>query len=178
MTDHISKPHSVHPTGQPEARLFDTWIDPIEIGVRERVRDWIEALIEAELEAALGRPRYGRAAGDEPAVGPRGYRHGRRSRTLTGSFGSTEIAVPRARLHTEDGTTTEWRSAALRAYQRRTKAADALIASAYLAGTNTRRVRRALSALFGGAVGKDTVSRVWRKVQADWHTWGQHKICS
>jgi len=66
MTDLISKSHSVHPTGQPEARLFDNWIDPIETGVRERVRDWIEALIEAELEAALGRPRYGRAAGDEP----------------------------------------------------------------------------------------------------------------
>ncbi len=76
--------------------------------------------------------------------------------------------MPRARLQTKDGRTSEWRSAGLRAYQRRTKAADALIASAYLSGTNTRRVRRALAALFGGAVGKDTVSRVWRKVQADW----------
>jgi hypothetical protein len=38
--------------------------------------------------------------------------------------------------------------------QRRTKQADALIAGAYLAGTNTRRVRRALAALFGGAVGR------------------------
>jgi transposase-like protein len=47
-------------------------------------------------------------------------------------------------------------------YQRRTLAADALIASNYLAGTNTRRVRRALAALFGGTVGKDTVSRTWR----------------
>jgi hypothetical protein len=53
-------------------------------------------------------------------------------------------------------------SQVLRAYQRRTLAADALIASTYLAGTNTRRVRRALKALFGGAVGKDTVSRVPR----------------
>ena len=40
-------------------------------------------------------------------------------------------------------------------------------ASTYLAGTNTRRVRRALQALFGGAVGKDVVSRVWRKVKAE-----------
>jgi hypothetical protein len=29
-------------------------------------------------------------------------------------------------------------------------AADALIANCYLAGTNTRRVRRAFAALFGG----------------------------
>jgi hypothetical protein len=47
---------------------------------------------------------------------------------------------------------------ALRAYHRRTLAADALIASCYLAGPNTRRVRRALSALFAGAIGKDTVA--------------------
>ena len=65
-------------------------------------------------------------------------------RTLTGTFGKTEIAVPRARLNSSDGKTTEWKSQALRNYQRRTRAADALIAGAYLAGTNTRRVRRAL----------------------------------
>ena len=59
---------------------------------------------------------------------------------------------------------------------RRTLAADALIASTYLAGTNTRRVRRALAALFGGAVGKDTVSRVWRKVKADWEAWNARSL--
>jgi hypothetical protein len=32
-------------------------------------------------------------------------------------------------------------------------------------------VRRALSALFAGAVGKDTVSQVWRKVKSDWDAW-------
>jgi hypothetical protein len=52
--------------------------------------------------------------------------------------------VPRARIRGEDGKVTEWKSKALRAYQRRTKQAEALIAGAYLSGTNTRRVRRAL----------------------------------
>jgi len=56
---------------------------------------------------------------------------------------------------------------AFRAYQGRTLAADALIAGSYLAGTDTRRVRRALSTLFAGERGKDTVSRVWRKVKSD-----------
>jgi transposase-like protein len=70
----------------------------------------------------------------------------------------------------------EWKSKALRAYQRRTRAADALIASTYLSGTNTRRVRRALAALFGGAVGKDTVSRVWRKVRGDWDAWNVRSL--
>ena len=49
-----------------------------------------------------------------------GHRHGSRPRTLMGTFGKVEINVPRARLQTSDGKTTEWRSSALRAYQRRT----------------------------------------------------------
>jgi hypothetical protein len=58
--------------------------------------------------------------------------------------------------------TIEWKNATILAYQRRTKQADALIAGAYLSGTNTRRVRPALASVFGGAVGKDTVSRAWQ----------------
>src|ERR1051325_9383510 len=138
-------------------------------------------MVEGELDAALMRPRYGRrsqasSGGADGPVGVTGHRHGHRSRSLMGTFGRTEIAVPRARLDGPDGQTTEWKSKMLRAYQRRTLAADALIASTYLAGTNTRRVRRALAALFGGAVGKDTVSRVWRKVKADWEAWNARSL--
>jgi putative transposase len=89
----------------------------------------------------------------------------------SGTFGAETVRVPRARLVREDGGTAEWRSKALRRYQRLTKRAEALIAGAYLAGTNTRRVRRALAALFDGAVGKDVVSRTWRKVRTDWEAW-------
>jgi putative transposase len=88
-----------------------------------------------------------------------------------GTFGPVTVRVPRARLETSHGKTVEWKNGTIPAYQRHTKHADALIAGAYLAGTNTRRVRRALAALFGGAVGKDTVSRVWRKVKGDWDAW-------
>ena len=37
-------------------------------------------------------------------------------------------------------------------------------------------MRRALAALFGGAVGKDTVSRVWRKVKGDWDVWNARSL--
>jgi putative transposase len=84
--------------------------------------------------------------------------------------------VPRARIKGEDGKTSEWKSKSLRAYQRRTKQAEALIAGAYLSGTNTRRVRRALSAVFKGAVGKDVVSRTWRKVKGDWDAWNARSL--
>jgi putative transposase len=180
MTSVTTKPEIPQPTTESNSHLFDDWFDPIETGIRDRVRGLIEEMICGELDAALSRPRYGRRAaaadGSDVAPGVAGHRHGRRVRTLTGTFGKTEIAVPRARLNTADGKTTEWKSQSLRAYQRRTLAADALIAGTYLAGTNTRRVRRALGALFGGAVGKDTVSRVWRKVKSDWDAWNSRSL--
>jgi transposase-like protein len=181
MTSITTKPDSSQPAAGAAVDLFDNWFDPIETGVRERVREFIHAMIEGELDLSLSRPRYARRAkpsvGDgEGAIGAIGHRHGHRSRALLGSFGRVEIEVPRARLNTPDGKTTEWRSSALRAYQRRTLVADALIAGSYLAGTNTRRVRRALAALFGGAVGKDTVSRVWRKVKTDWEAWNARPL--
>ncbi len=40
--------------------LFDNWFDPIEDGVRARVRGFIETMLEEELDEALSRPRYGR----------------------------------------------------------------------------------------------------------------------
>ena len=86
------------------------------------------------------------------------------------------VRVPRARLATPEGRTIEWRNTTIPAYQRRTKRADALIAGAYLSGTNTRRICRALAALFGGAVGKDTVSRVWRKAKGDWDAWNARSL--
>jgi hypothetical protein len=62
----------------------------------------------SEHDAALGRPRYegGKKAALEGTPGMTGHRHGSRPRSLTGSFGSIEIAVPRAGLNTADGKTT------------------------------------------------------------------------
>jgi putative transposase len=95
---------------------------------------------------------------------------------LLGPFGPIGVSVPRARLAQADGTTREWRSAVLPRHARMTRQVEALIASTYLAGTNTRRVGRALGALFRGAVGKDVVSRTWRRVKADWDAWNQRSL--
>lgn len=163
---------------QPGMPLLDDWFDPIETSVRGRVRGFIETVLDEELTEALSRPRYGRraTAAGTPAAGVVGHRHGRRARSLAGTFGRIELSVPRARLVGADGATSEWRSRALRAYQRRTVAADALIAASYLAGVNTRRVRRALAALFAAELGKDVVSRVWRKVRSDWEAWNARSL--
>jgi putative transposase len=146
------------------------WFDPLEAGVRQQIRSFIEEMLESELAAALGRARYDRSAGAA------GHRNGHRDRQLLGTFGRVSVSVPRARLVGGDGKPMEWHSKTLPAYKRLTQRAETLIAGAYLAGTNTRRVRRALAALFGGAVGKDTVSRAWHKVQADWEAWQKRDL--
>jgi putative transposase len=148
----------------------EAWFDPIEAGIRARVRGFIEELLEQELTQALGRGRHERAAE------PRGYRNGARERQLLGSFGPVRVSVPRARVRNQGGGTQEWRSATLPRYARMTRQVEALIAGAYLSGTNTRRVKRALAALFKGAVGKDVVSRAWRKARTNWEAWNKRSL--
>jgi transposase-like protein len=148
----------------------EDWFDPLETAVRGRIRGFIEEMLEAELELALQRGRYDRHGTT------RGHRHGHRARQLVGTFGPVTLSVPRARLAGADGRTSEWRNQTIPTYRRLTKRAEALIAGAYLSGTNTRRVRRALGALFGGAIGKDVVSRAWHKVQTDWEAWQKRDL--
>ena len=117
MTKDITKDAAV----AADCLLFDDWFDAIEDGVRARVRGFIETMLEEELSGTLSRPRYGRGQPSEGG-GPSavvGVRHGHRKRGLIGTFGRTEISVPRARLMGADGETSEWKSASLRAYQRR-----------------------------------------------------------
>ncbi len=167
------------------------WRDGLEAGVRKRIRGFIEELLDEELTAALGRARYARARDERllvrsvtsesdarevlPAAG---HRNGHRDRQLMGTFGAMTVSVPRARVEAADGKTSEWHSQTLPAYRRRTKEIDAVIAGSSLAGTNTRRVGRALAALFRGSVSKDTVSRVWRKIKGDWEAWNARDLSS
>jgi transposase-like protein len=145
------------------------WFDPLEEAVRGQVRAFIEQLLEEELEAALGRGRYERGAISN------GRRHGHRPRQLVTTFGPLSLSVPRARLHDEAGEQ-EWKSALLPAYKRLSRRAEALIAEAYLAGMNSRRVRRALAKLFEGHIGKDIVSRAWQRTRAAWEAWQKRDL--
>jgi putative transposase len=140
------------------------WFDPLEDAVRGQVRGFIEALLEEELEAALGRGRYERSAISN------GRRHGHRPRQLVTTFGPLALSVPRARLRDEAGEQ-EWKSDLLPAYKRLSHRAEALIAEVYLAGMNTRRARRVLARLFEGHIGKDVVSRAWQRTRSAWQAW-------
>lgn len=145
--------------------------DGLAVLVRQAVRGAIEATVEAELTAALGRDAWQRAATAT------GYRHGTVPRTLVTSAGPVTLAVPRGRLPQEDGSTREWRSGVLPRYARRTAALDATLARLYLSGASTRDLRRAVAPLFGDqALSKSAVSRVVTRLQDQYRTWQQRSL--
>src|SRR2546430_14882770 len=87
--------------------LLDEWFDPIEAGLRDRVRDFIQTMIESELEAGLSRPGFARRRKGDPqdggAGGVGGHRDGHRSRTLLGTLGRGGIAEPPGRVAPAEG---------------------------------------------------------------------------
>src|ERR1700730_3907079 len=99
--DHAMKTDTTKATADAaEGTLFlgDDCFDPLEAGVRTRIRSFIEELLEAELDVALGRDRYQRprlaeiGAGGRPVVGAG---HGHRHPELMGSRASaSSTAMP------------------------------------------------------------------------------------
>jgi hypothetical protein len=57
MTSTTTKPFADQPEAETAVYLFDDWFDPIEAGLRDRVRAFIETMIRSELDVALARPR-------------------------------------------------------------------------------------------------------------------------
>ena len=78
MKRNITKSDSSQPVAETAVYLFDDWFDPIEAGVRDRVRGFIQAMIEGELDETLMRPRYGRRSASSSGKNE-GLAGGRRS---------------------------------------------------------------------------------------------------
>lgn len=137
-----------------------------ETAIRTKIREAIELVIEEELEEALGTRSYGRS------TERRGYRNGSQERPLVSEHGPVTLTVPRARLEREDGTTREWHSEVVPRYARRTQRVDDAILGAYLAGANSRRIRKALEPLLGGeALSKSAISRVVVRLRTLFESW-------
>ncbi len=134
--------------------------------LRTRVREAVEIVLEEELSAALGAPRY------ERSDDRRGYRNGVEERSITTTTGTRNIQVPRGRVATKDGSMREFRSEILPRYARRTEEVDSAILGCYLAGANSRRIRRALEPLLGEEhLSKSAVSRVVVRLKKLFEVW-------
>ena len=144
--------------------------DRLSEALREKVREVILTLAEAELSEVLAALPYERK-GER-----RGYRNGKRERWISTGLGATAIELPRARL-TEGGEEKEWQSRLIERYQRRARSVDSALLGCYLSGANGRRIRGALSPLLRGApLSKSAVSRIVGRLQALFTEWRKRSL--
>ena len=144
----------------------------VERQLRDQIREAVEVALDEELAATLRSGRH------ERTDARRGYRHGTVERRLTTGAGLRVITVPRGRVVTGAGTT-EFRSALLPRYARRTREVDEAILSCYLAGVNSRRIRAALQPLLGAAhLSKSAVSRVVSRLKALFASWQTRNLAT
>jgi putative transposase len=135
--------------------------------LRRKVREMIFTLAEAELGEVLAARPYQRNSDR------RGYRNGKRERSISTGLGTTVIELPRARLR-EGGEEKEWQSGLIERYQRRARSVNSALLGCYLSGANGRRIRGALSPLLRGApLSRSAISRIVGRLAAlftDWRT--------
>lgn len=143
----------------------------VQAALRRRILEAIEVVLQEEVAEALGVARHER--GEQR----RGYRNGATERQVTTATGMQTINVPRARVRSGDGRTTEFNSELLPRYQRRTKQVDDAILGAYLAGANTRRIKKALSPLLGQQnLSKSAISRIVGRLKMLFEQWRRRDL--
>lgn len=146
-------------------------IDRLRESLSAKVREAIEELLQAELDEVLGALRHERT-GER-----RGYRNGSYERELVTETGPTMLTVPRARIDDGPGQTREHESDILPKYERRSRRVNEAIVACYLAGANTRRVRKALEPLLGSSqLSKSAISRVVTKLKVRFDDWMERDL--
>lgn len=139
--------------------------DRLAEALRRKVREMIMTLAEAELAEVLAAGSY------ERNRARRGYRNGKRQRSISTGLGATVIELPRARI-TEGEREREWQSGLIARYQRRSRSVDQALLGCYLSGANGRRIRGALSPLLRGTpLSKSAISRLVGRLEELFTQW-------
>jgi len=140
--------------------------------LRGKVREMIMTLAEAELVEVLSARNY------ERSQARRGYRNGKRQRSISTGLGATVIDLPRARISEGSGEK-EWQSGLIGRYQRRGASVDQALLGCYLSGANGRRIRGALSPLLRGSpLSKSAISRLVGRLEALFSQWRTRSLAS
>ncbi|MGH9779709.1 MAG: IS256 family transposase [Candidatus Acidiferrales bacterium] len=146
--------------------------DRLAEALRGKVREMIMTLAEAELTEVLAAGSY------ERSEGRRGYRNGKRQRSISTGLGATVIELPRARIGEGSGDK-EWQSGLIGRYQRRGASVDQALLGCYLSGANGRRIRGALSPLLRGSpLSKSAISRLVGRLEALFSQWRSRSLAT
>ena len=131
----------------------------------------LQAAIEAEVTAYLGRDRYERAASCEDARA--GMRNGYCPTTVKTTAGPVTLARPKVR-----GTTERFASQLFGKGVTKTNALESLVIAGFVRGLSVRDVEATLVEALGegAAVSKSTVSRVCEEIQAQFQAWSARRL--
>jgi len=152
-------------TTQAPVESSPTW-ERLETWLRSKMREWLQELLEAEVDELLGRRKSARR---KPVDGVPGYRSGHgKPRRLTLSCGTVTVRRPRVR-----GLQERFESRLLPLFARRTPEVNALLPELYLHGLALGDFDLALRGLLGedAPLSAATVSRLkeqWHAERAHW----------
>jgi putative transposase len=153
------------------ASMSATAFDSLEVFARAQIQDWLQRLLEEEVDELLGRGRYERRASSETQPA---YRNGHsRPRRLSMSCGTVTVRRPRVR-----GLEERFESRILPLFARRTAQVDALLPELYLHGLAQRDFELALRGLLGdGApLSASSISRLKERWLEEFRCWRQEPI--
>jgi putative transposase len=139
--------------------------------VREHVQRFIQALLEEEVSALLGRPKSARRV---PVDGPSGMRNGYgKPRRLSLTAGTITVRRPRVR-----GMSQRFVSRVLPLFKRRTREVGDLLPTLYLHGLALGDFDLALRGLLGAAapLSPASLARLKATWQLDYEIWKQRRL--
>lgn len=147
-----------------------TWND-LESCLRMKMRDWLQSMLEAEVDELLGRSKSERRQAVDAMPG---YRNGHgKPRRLTLSNGTITLRRPRAR-----GLERRFESRILPLFLRRTPEVNDLLPELYLHGLAQGDFDLALRGLLGdeAPISATTVARLKEKWHVEWEEWATRRL--
>jgi putative transposase len=133
----------------------------------DALRTMLQTLLQETLEAEFA--RFLGAAPHERSPARRGWRNGRRERTLVTRVGRLTLKVPRDRAG-------EFQPTLFARYQRSEQALVLTLAEMYLQGVSTRKVSAVVEQLCGTAISASTVSACTQTLDAGLAAWRQRRL--
>ena len=131
--------------------------------MRDIVRETMQALLEAEMDEALG------AAKSERSDARLGYRSGYYTRTFVTRVGKLELRVPQDRQG-------RFSTELFARYQRSEQALVATLAEMYVQGVSTRKVKAITEELCGHAFSASAISAINRKLDASLAAFAKRRL--
>src|SRR4051812_16450482 len=147
VTNSMRSPTMTKDVGKPATAAVKQLLNEDHDQLREIVREVMQAMLEAEMDEAIG------AAKSERTPTRLGHRSGYYSRTLITRVGKLELRVPQDR----DG---RFSTELFERYQRSEQALVSTLAEMYVHGVSTRKVKAITEELCGHSFSASTISAI------------------